>query len=174
MQAGTELQHFYTGGMISAFGNFTGTGVTIGLVFWCLISKNPAHKKIGQVSLVPSLFGINEPIVFGAPVVLNPVFFIPYVVGGTFLATFPAFLMHAGILAKPFFNPPYLGLFIEGFLVNGDVLSIFVQALQLIGSVLIWYPFYKMYANQSVQAAEAEHDTKISDEDLDLLGDLDF
>ncbi len=81
MQAGQALPHFYTGGMTSAFANFTGTGVTFGLVFWCLLSKNQANKRVGQVSLVPALFGINEPILFGAPIVLNPTFFLPYVIG---------------------------------------------------------------------------------------------
>lgn len=174
MQAGLELPHFYTGGMVSAFANFTGTGVTFGLVFWCLRSKNKAHKKVGQVSLVPALFGINEPVLFGAPIVLNPVFFLPFVVGGTILGTIPAFLMHAGILAKPFFNPPYLGVFIEGFLVNGHWLTVVVQACQILGSILLWYPFYKMYEKQCAQEEEAKEEAKISEEDLGLLGDLDF
>lgn len=174
MQAGQALPHFYTGGMTSAFANFTGTGVTFGLVFWCLLSKNKAHKKVGQVSLVPALFGINEPVLFGAPVVLNPTFFIPYVLGGTILATFPAFLMHAGILAKPFFNPPYVGVFLEGFLVNGHWLTIVVQALQMIGSILIWYPFYKLYEKQCEDQEVKSSNAKISEEDLNLLDDLDF
>ncbi|MGL5417761.1 MAG: PTS sugar transporter subunit IIC [Clostridium sp.] len=175
MQAGLELPHFYTGGMTSAFANFTGTGVTFGLVFWMLRAKNKAHKKVGQVSLIPALFGINEPVIFGAPVVLNPVFFLPYTIGGTILATFPAFLMHAGILAKPIFNPPYVGVFIEGFLVNGHWLSIVVQAVQLIGSILIWYPFYKIYANQcETEVEEKVEEAKIPQEDLDILGDLEL
>lgn len=179
LAAGQPLPHFYTGGMVSAFANFTGTGVTFGLVFWYLRSKRVDFKRIGQVSLVPALFGINEPIVFGGPIVLNPIFFLPYAIGGTILGTFPAFLMHAGILAKPVFNPPYLGVFIEGFLVNGHWLTPIVQAFQMLGSILIWYPFYKMYENQcnerdKNEAKEAEEGSVISQEDLDLLGDLDF
>lgn len=174
MQAGQALPHFYTGGMTSAFANFTGTGVTFGLVFWCLLSKNKANKRVGQVSLVPALFGINEPILFGAPIVLNPTFFLPYVIGGTILGTFPAFLMKAGILAKPIFNPPYVGVFLEGFLVNGDWLTIVVNALQMIGSILIWYPFFKLYEKQSQLKVEDKQNSKISEEDSALLGDLDF
>lgn len=174
MQAGQALPHFYTGGMTSAFANFTGTGVTFGLVFWCLLSKNQANKRVGQVSLVPALFGINEPILFGAPIVLNPTFFLPYVIGGTILGTFPAFLMKAGILAKPIFNPPYVGVFLEGFLVNGHWLTIVVNALQMIGSILIWYPFFKLYEKQNQLKVEDKQDSKISEEDLALLDDLDF
>ncbi|MEG2291625.1 MAG: PTS transporter subunit EIIC [Clostridium sp.] len=173
MQAGVAIPHFYTGGMVSAFANFTGTGVAFGLVFWCLFSKNKANKRVGQVSLVPMLFGINEPILFGAPVVLNPTFFLPYVIGGTILGTFPAFLMNAGILAKPFFNPPYVGVFLEGLLVNGHWVSILVNLTQMIGSIIIWYPFFKMFEKQSV-VEEVEDTAKISEDDLALLGDLDF
>lgn len=174
MQAGQVLPHFYTGGMVSAFANFTGTGVTFGLVFWFLFSKNQAFKKVGQVSLVPALFGINEPILFGAPIVLNPTFFLPYVIGGTILGTFPAFLMKAGILARPFFNPPYVGVFLEGFLVNAHWLTIVVNAAQMIGSILIWYPFFKLYEKQNEFKVEDKKDSKISEEDLALLDDLDF
>lgn len=176
MAAGQALPHFYTGGMVSAFANFTGTGVTFGLVFWFLFSKRKDLKRIGQVSLVPSLFGINEPILFGAPIVLNPTFFLPYVIGGTILGTFPAFLMNAGILAKPFFNPPYLGAFLEGFLVNGHWLTVVVNATQMLGSILIWYPFFKLYEKQTslTEAKQSKEQNVISDEDLDLLGELDF
>jgi len=173
MASGQALPHFYTGGMTSAFANFTGTGVTFGLVFWFLLSKNKAYKRVGQVSIIPALFGINEPILFGAPIVLNPTFFLPYVIGGTILGTFPAFLMWAGILAKPFFNPPYVGVFLEGFLVNGDWVTIVVNALQMIGSVLIWYPFFKLYEKQETVRDSVE-ESKISEEDQALLDDLDF
>lgn len=173
MANGQALPHFYTGGMTSAFANFTGTGVTFGLVFWFLLSKNKAYKRVGQVSIIPALFGINEPILFGAPIVLNPTFFLPYVIGGTILGTFPAFLMWAGVLAKPFFNPPYVGVFLEGFLVNGDWVTIVVNALQMIGSVLIWYPFFKLYEKQETVRDSVE-ESKISEEDQALLDDLDF
>lgn len=173
MASGQVLPHFYTGGMVSAFANFTGTGITFGLVFWFFLSKNKAYKRVGQVSIVPALFGINEPILFGAPIVLNPTFFLPYVIGGTILGTFPAFLMWAGILRKPFFNPPYVGVFLEGFLVNGHWLTIVVNALQMIGSIIIWYPFFKLYEKQN-NLQNKEGESKISEEDAALLGDLDF
>lgn len=173
MANGQLLPHFYTGGMVSAFANFTGTGVTFGLVFWFILSKNKAYKRVGQVSIIPALFGINEPILFGAPIVLNPTFFLPYVIGGTILGSFPAFLMKAGILGKPFFNPPYVGVFLEGFLVNGHWLTIFVNALQMLGSILIWYPFFKLYEKQDT-IKDTKEGSKISEEDQELLGDLDF
>ena len=109
-QAGLALPHFFCPGPESAFGNFTGTGVTFGLVFWCLLSKNKALKQIGRVALIPALFGINEPILFGAPVVLNPIFFIPYVIFGGLIGSFGAWAMYLGIMAKSIYTPPYLSL----------------------------------------------------------------
>ncbi|GAA0742455.1 PTS sugar transporter subunit IIC [Clostridium oceanicum] len=170
---GVALPHFYTGGMTSAFANFTGTGVTFGLVFWFLMSKNKAYKSVGKISIIPALFGINEPVIFGAPIVLNPTFFLPYVIGGTILGTFPAFLMWSGVLARPIFNPPYVGVFLEGFLVNGHWMSIVVNAFQMLGSVLIWYPFFKIFEKQDALKAKKEK-SSISKEDEELIDDLDF
>ncbi|MCB6566725.1 PTS transporter subunit EIIC, partial [Desulfovibrio desulfuricans] len=111
----------------------TGTGVTFGLVFWCIFSKAAAQKKIGRVGLIAALFGINEPILFGAPIVLNTLFFIPYVIGGAILGTFPHWLMDMGLLNMPVFNPPYVGVFLEGYLVNLDWRTIVVNAIQMLG-----------------------------------------
>lgn len=172
--ANLPLEHFYTGGAISAFANFTGTGVTFGLVFWCIFSKSVAQKKIGRVALIPALFGINEPILFGAPIVLNPIFFFPYVIGGAILGTFPHWMMSMGLLDMPLFNPPYVGVFLEGWLVNLDWRTIFVNAAQLIGSILLWYPFFKIYEKRELDNAKAyeEKHAAISDADAALLNDL--
>ena len=139
------IPHFYTGGSISAFANFTGTGVTFGLVFWCLLSKSKAQKQVGRVALIPALFGINEPILFGAPIVLNPIFFIPYVLCGGIIGTIPHWMMAAGLVAKPLYTPPYVGVFLEGFLTNLDYMSIVANLIQLVLSIAIYYPFFKIY-----------------------------
>lgn len=172
-QAHTALPHFYTGGAISAFCNFTGTGVTFGCVFWCLMSKNKALKQVGRVALIPALFGINEPILFGAPIVLNPLFFIPYVILGPFVMTLPMWLMDLGIVAKPWFNPPYVGVFLEGFLTNGDYMSIVANAIQMVLTILVWYPFVKMYEKR-YEVKEDNKEAVISAEDAALLDDLDL
>ena len=174
-QAKLPLEHFYTGGAISAFANFTGTGVTIGLVFWCLLSKSVAQKKVGRVALIPALFGINEPILFGAPIVLNPIFIIPYVIGGAILGTFPHWLMSMGLLDMPIFNPPYVGVFLEGWLVNLDWRTIVVNAAQMIGSILIWYPFFKIYEKRELENEKLYDQTKNEKQALegeDLINDL--
>lgn len=187
VQAGGVATHFFTPGPESAFGNFTGTGVTFGLVFWCMFSKSSAQKKIGHLALVPALFGINEPILFGAPIVLNPIFFIPYVIFGGILGTIPYWMMYFGILDCSIFTPPYVGVFLEGFLTNLDYMSIVANAIQMVLSILIWFPFFKIY-EKSELAKEAEFEAKkaagvdevtggsvtISDDDMKLLDDMDL
>ena len=118
--AGDPLLHFYTAGTHSAFVNFSGTGFTIGLVLCFLFSKSTTYKKLGKVAIFPSLFGINEPVVFGMPVMLNPMMFIPFVIGAPIIGSIPLFCMNMGLLDMPFFNPPYVGIFLEGFLCNMD------------------------------------------------------
>lgn len=172
-QAGLALPHFFCPGPESAFGNFTGTGVTFGIVFWCLLSKNKALKQIGRVALIPALFGINEPILFGAPVVLNPIFFIPYVIFGGLIGSFGAWAMYLGIMAKSIYTPPYVGVFLEGYLTNLDFMSIFVNAAQMLASVLIWYPFFKIYEKRYGQK-EPDQPSTMSEEDAKILEDLDL
>ena len=104
MQAGEALPHFYTAGTSSAFFGFTGCGITIGCVIACLLSKSKRYRKVGKISLFPSLFGINEPILFGAPIILNPIMFIPFVFGGALIGTLPMFMMDWGLLNKPIFT----------------------------------------------------------------------
>lgn len=175
MQAGQPIPHFYTAGASSAFFGFTGAGITIGCVIACMLSKNKSFKKIGQVSLFPSLFGINEPILFGAPIILNPIMFIPFVFGGAIIGTLPMFLMHFGWLAKPVFDPPYVGVFLEGFLTNGDWRSIVANAIQLVLTVLLYMPFFKIMERQAEAKLEEENKTSkniFTEEEEDLLDDL--
>lgn len=176
MQAGQPIPHFFTGGVSSAFFGFTGCGISIGCVIACMLSKNQTYKKIGKVSLFPALFGINEPILFGAPIILNPIMFIPHVFGGAIIGTLPMFFMHWGWLAKPVFDPPYVGVFLEGFLTNGDWRSIVVNALQLVLAVALYWPFFKIMERQqeAKEKEEVKNVTKniFSQDEEDLLGDL--
>lgn len=176
VKAGGKAMHFFTPGVESAFGNFTGTGVTFGLVFWCLLSKSKAQKQVGRVALIPALFGINEPILFGAPIVLNPIFFIPYVICGGIIDTIPHWMMSLGWVSCSTFTPPYVGVFLEGFLTNGDYMSIVANGIQLILSILIWYPFFKLFEKRELEkeAENAEKKSAISAEDEALLNDLDL
>ncbi|MHA4990271.1 PTS sugar transporter subunit IIC [Cetobacterium somerae] len=177
-EAGLALPHFVSGGVFSAFVNFTGSGVTMGLILAMLFGKTKRYKKVAQVSLIPGLFGINEPILFGGPVILNPILFIPFVFGSSLISLMPLALMKYGVLAKPFFDPPYLPLFFEGFLTGFDWKAPFVQIVQLILSFLVYYPFFKVLEKEELKS-EAEAEKKktqeiFTKEDNDILDGLEL
>jgi len=181
-EAGLALPHYVTGGVFSSYVNFTGSGVTMGLIISMLISKSDRYRKIGQVALIPALFGINEPVLFGVPVILNPVLLIPFIIGGSLCGLFPLALMSMGVLGRPFFDPPYLPLFFEGYLTNFDWRSPIVQCIQLILSFCIYFPFFKILEKQEL-ALEARKQAELlatpknstfSQEDKKILDDLDL
>ncbi|WP_159721418.1 PTS sugar transporter subunit IIC [Enterococcus sp. CSURQ0835] len=180
-EAGQPLTHVVTGGTLSAFANFTGSGVTMGLVIAMLVSRSQRYKKVGAVGLLPSLFGINEPILFGVPIILNPVLMIPFIFGGAFVGMIPMIFMKLGLLNYPIFDPPYVPVFMEGFLTGFDWRSIPIQLLQIALSFGLYLPFFKVLERQELEQEKVVSANKdqsitqvISDEDEALLADLDF
>ncbi|MGC6769461.1 PTS sugar transporter subunit IIC [Enterococcus sp. LJL128] len=175
-EAGQPLTHVITGGTLSAFANFTGSGVTIGLVIAMLVSRSQRYKKVGAVALLPSLFGINEPVLFGVPIILNPVLMIPFIFGGAFVGMIPMICMKLGLLNYPIFDPPYVPVFMEGFLTGFDWRAIIIQLVQIGLSFALYLPFFKVLERQELEQEKqkTEEHRVISEEDEALLADLDF
>lgn len=175
-EAGLELPHFATGGVFSSFVNFTGSGVTMGLVLAMIFSKSIRYRKVGQVSFIPSLFGINEPVLFGVPIILNPILLIPFLFGSSLVSLMPLALMKYGHLAKPFFDPPYLPLFFEGYLTGFDWRAPLVQVLQILMSFGLYYPFFKILEKEELkkERLQEESTSVFSEEDKKTLDDLDL
>lgn len=138
------LPHLMTGGALSAFGNFTGTGVTIGLVLALLGSGQENRRSLGKLALRPALFGINEMLLFGLPIVQNKKWRWPFVVGGAFLGVMPFMAMQYGWLNRPLLDLPTVPFFIEGFLTTGDWRSVLVQLLQVVLSFIFYGTFLKI------------------------------
>ncbi|MGL4873069.1 MAG: PTS transporter subunit EIIC [Clostridium sp.] len=149
MNLGIHMPHFLSMGTFSGIINFTGTGVTIGLVIAMLLSKKAKYKKLGKKTLKLSLFGVNEPLLFGVPIVKNRIFAIPFLIGGTVLGILPIYLMKIGYISAPIFDVSYLPIFLEGFLVTLDYKIIFVQMLQILLSTIMYYPFFKILEKKS-------------------------
>lgn len=177
-KAGQPLTHVITNGSLSAYANFSGSGVTIGLVLAMLISKSLRYKKVGAVALLPSLFGINEPVLFGVPIILNPVLMIPFIFGGAFVGMIPMICMKLGFLNYPIFDPPYVPVFMEGFLTGFDWRSIIIQVVQVGLSFGLYLPFFKVLEKQELEREalkEAEKaNSVITDDDEQYLTDIDF
>ncbi len=80
LQAGQHADKILTSGTQMFIVTMGGTGATLVVPFMFMwLTKSKRNKAIGRASVVPTFFGVNEPILFGAPLVLNPVFFVPFI-----------------------------------------------------------------------------------------------
>lgn len=136
-----------------------GPGNLIGLVI-CLafFTKSERYKAQGKLSLIPDVFNIIEPTVFGLPVVLNPILFIPFV-GLPLLTTVLMYLsLKAGLFTTPVVNmqAPVIPGPIAGFLLGGGLgLGVFIIVIDIL-SVVVYYPFVKLMDKQELKL-EANH-----------------
>jgi PTS system cellobiose-specific IIC component len=154
---GQPLPYVTALGFFTSFVNVGGTGATIGLALIMLNSKEPGYRKISRVSLPTQVFGINEPIFFGFPIVLNPIFMIPYVLNALILTTGSYLLMSWGVIHKPFVNvpwttPPIIGHYLVS---GGDWKAAVWGAVSILIAMAIYFPFAKAAERQRLTAEAA-------------------
>ncbi|SDC31397.1 PTS system, cellobiose-specific IIC component [Pelagirhabdus alkalitolerans] len=153
LAAGEELPNIVNTGFAHVFMMLGGSGATLGLAiimaFW---ARSKRYKTLGKIALPGSIFGINEPLIFGLPIVLNPYLAIPFVAAPIASVTIPYFLMSTGIISKvagahlPLGTPAFFNAVVQG----GFVLLI-VQILMIIVTGLIYYPFFRVLDRQAVE-----------------------
>lgn len=139
--------HVVTNEFYNNFINLTGSGITIGLVIFILVAAKSAQlKSLGKIELVPGLFNINEPFLFGIPIVLNPMLAIPFFLTPVVVALSTYLVIKTGIIpplngfAAPWTTPAV----ISGFLIGGWKMAIW-QAITLVISTAIYWPFARKY-----------------------------
>ena len=173
-KAGKEIPNIITGQFQDMFATFGGGGSTLSLIIVMIIfCKSQRIKKLSQLSLVPSIFGINEPIIFGLPIVLNPIILVPFVLVPTINIIISYFCMDLGLvnytngIQLPWTTPPI----ISGFLVSGWQAAI-LQAILIVLGMFIYYPFIKVmddqYLREEKEAGEKKEDDDISFDDFDF------
>ena len=145
MTAGQPLPYITAYGFFTAFVNVGGTGATIALALILWRSKDPGFRKVGRLSLPTQVFQINEPIFFGLPIVLNPVFMVPYVINALVLTTVTYLLMSWGLIHRPFINvpwttPPIIGHYLVS---GGDWRAAVWGVLSILIAIAIYFPFAK-------------------------------
>lgn len=134
-----------------------GGGNTLGLVLLMCFSHVKHLKTIGRLSLVPGICGINEPVIFGAPIVLNPVLAIPFVlmpcisIGLGYLVQSIGFVS-MGYIVDPSFTP----FFAQGFLSALDIRNVIFMCVLIVISMLVYYPFFKVYEKSIAQKEGVE------------------
>lgn len=168
LDAGMELTianggHIVTVQFVDNFLIMTGSGVTIGIVVYMLFwAKSAQFKTLGKLAGAPAVFNINEPIIFGTPIVMNPILLVPFMLTPVTLGVLQYFAirfglapLYSGVLA-PWTTPPIL----SGLIIGGWRTAL----LQLVGislSVAIYFPFIRKADLMLYASEQALHEAHV-------------
>lgn len=152
-----ELPHIFTDMLWWNFMVIGGSGATFGLIFLMIKSKSKQIKTLGKLSFVPGLFGINEPIIFGLPIVLNPVFIIPWILAQTLNGIIAWICMDLNLVNKTFIDPSWnMPPIISHFIATLDWRAVVLAIALIVMDLLIYYPFFKAFEKQKIQEEAGE------------------
>ncbi|WP_024418004.1 lactose-specific PTS transporter subunit EIIC [Streptococcus suis] len=166
LQAGQHADKILTSGTQMFIVTMGGTGATLVVPFMFMwLTKSKRNKAIGRASVVPTFFGVNEPILFGAPLVLNPVFFVPFIlapIANVWIFKFfvDTLKMNSFSVNLPWTTPGPFGIVMG---TNFAPLAFALAILLVVVDVLIYYPFLKVYDEQILaeeQSGKVENSLK--------------
>ncbi|MGL5541518.1 MAG: PTS sugar transporter subunit IIC [Erysipelotrichaceae bacterium] len=149
-EAGKDLPHIWTRGSFDAFAWMGGAGCTLALILAIFFfSKKSEEKTIAKLSAPMGIFNINEPVMFGVPIVLSPTYFIPFIFVPVILVTIGYAATTLGLISPvfleiPWIMPPVLYAFLA---TGGDFLAAGVALFNLVLAVVLWGIFVK-FANK--------------------------
>jgi PTS system cellobiose-specific IIC component len=157
------LPHVITQSFYDIFVNMGGSGATFMLVIlFVLFAKSQQNKAIGKIAIGPAIFEINEPVIFGTPIVLNPMLVIPFILAPVCNVITTYLAMDWGLVAKttgtviPWTTPPI----ISGFLATNSWTGSAMQVFNLIMDFFIYLPFFMMWDKQLVSQEKGIDTTK--------------
>lgn len=151
VEAGIAMPNIVNYQFISFFVKLGGVGATLSLTLLCLFkSKSDQYKALGKLGIGASLFNINEPIIFGFPIVLNPMMMIPFVLSNVTVGVVTYAAIWSGLV--PYINgvnlPYTIPVVISGFMLCGWRGAL-LQVVLLLITGLIYYPFFKAQDKQA-------------------------
>lgn len=134
-----------------------GAGSTLGLNIILFFSKSSYLRAIAKGSIIPSIFNINEPLLFGLPIVLNPYFFVPFIITPLILGTFNFLVFYLGLINKPYIEAPWMFPSPLGaFLSTTDFKAVIFNILSILFSAIIYFPFVRAYEKKLLNENEKE------------------
>lgn len=155
--AGEALPSIFTTPFWVYFVVIGGCGSVLALAVMLSFSKSKQLKTIGRLGLVPAFFNISEPLIFGLPLMLNPVFFVPFMLTSTINGAVAFLLTQVGFIGKSFAMlswqmPSLFGSFLSTMDWKAPILIIVLIVID----GLIYYPFFKIYEHQMVKMEAGE------------------
>jgi cellobiose PTS system EIIC component len=159
--AGVALPHTVTKEFFLWFVWQGGSGGTLAVALLLLRARSATLKTVGKLGVVPAMFNINEPILFGAPIVMNPRLAVPFIVGPLVTATIAYAAMSSGLVSRPraevlWTLPAPFGAWLS----TGDPRAVVLQMLNLAVATLIWWPFVRSYDRALLAREEEEAKAK--------------
>jgi len=165
---GEEIPHIMTDSFVNTFGMIGGTGSTIALVIATLLfGKLKSSKSVAKLGTGPGVFNINEPIIFGYPIIFNVALMIPFVLAPTlgivvaYTATVMGF-MDKTVILIPWTTPPLISAYLA---TAGDWRAVVVQLIIIVGAVLLYLPFMKIHERMSLKLAAEQEKQDTADEE---------
>ncbi len=128
-----------------------GSGMTLAVVIiMAFILKKKMYKDVGRLALGAGLFNVNEPVIFGLPIVLNATILIPWVLAPIVVTAFNYIVMAVGIVPAPtgVAVPWTVPVFFSGMLATNSILGGVLQLVDMVIVGFIWYPFLRMLDKQ--------------------------
>lgn len=167
MQAGIENQAAFANGqpmqniLTMGFMFFLligGVGNTLGLAIDMLFAKSKRYKMLGKLAILPSCCGINEPIMFGMPMILNPIMAIPFFLIPQILTLITYFTMKIGLVGLPRIAMGAIGtpILLDGWIICGFS-GVVLEIVLVIISAILYYPFFKMQDNMALKEEMANN-----------------
>lgn len=138
----------YAGEFTNSYVTIGGSGATLLLCFYIAFrAKSDQLRMLGKASMGPAIFNINEPLIFGLPIVYNPMLTIPFILAPIVSASIGYWSVQLGLAGKAIAQTPWpTPIGIGAYVGSGGNIGAFVVALICaLAAFVIWYPFIKMY-----------------------------
>lgn len=147
----TELPRIVTSSFYFNFVAIGGGGATLGLVLLMLRSKSIQIRTVGKLAIIPGIFGINEPVLFGLPIVLNPIFLIPFLLTQVVNIFLCYGAMAVGLVNRTLINvsstvPVGVGQWLSSL----DYRAVILTVVCIAANMLVYYPFYKLFEKEKL------------------------
>ncbi|MGL6056763.1 MAG: PTS sugar transporter subunit IIC [Culicoidibacterales bacterium] len=149
---GAVIPNLYTEQFLQWFVWIGGSGATIGLaILMTFFAKSQYLKQLGKISFIPSIFNVNEPIIFGAPIVMNPVLIVPFIGAPIVLVTISSIALNTGLIGAivtraPWTLPGPIGAAVS--VGTGHFFAFILCMINIVIAAGIYFPFFKVYDNQ--------------------------